>query len=175
MNIWQRILDLKPKKDLIDWIRGMLGNDEFEEEVKSYTLSSFDKLDWRRRIEQQMWRAVQASNIYGRYHTEVLKVEACVGTNFAGLDFKTPIRKNIDELNSALGRQLRLHLDGGYYYKPESLKDLTCVDRAKLIRRIYFKYWGYRFEFVRDLLAKNRGLLWGSVKVGGGKQMEDPD
>lgn len=149
--------------------------DEEESYDKRYTLAGIDKLDWRRRIDEQMWRCIQAKGRYGIYHGEVLKLEDCICTNFYGLDFRTPITAFIIVLDETLAVHIDRHLETAYRYHPETIEDLTIPDKGIFVKKIYFQYWGHRFKFDRDLLAKNRGLLWGSQKLPGGEEMEDKE
>ena len=154
--------------------------DEAEEDKEyktSYTLSGYDKLDWRRRIEEQMWRTVQARSRYGQYHIEVIKLEDCTCTNFYGLDFMNPINKNIEKLDESREKFrsffIKNLVEQKIYYEPKSFNDLTFRDKSACKHYIYEQYWHGRFQFVRDILAANRGLLWGTQKLPGGSQMED--
>lgn len=140
----------------------------------SKVLSTSDKLNWRQRIELQMWKCVQAYE-HLSYDIEVKKLEDCVCTNFYGLDFASPIEKNIEALDKAMDDQLTEWLPKKYKYHPKSLKELKCSDRAILRAELYARYWHYRFEFVRDILAKNRGLLFGSDDVTFASQLKDQE
>jgi hypothetical protein len=151
---------------------------EMPEYEKSYTFSSLDKLTWTDRIEQQMWICVRTRGFYGSYDMEVRRLEDCVKTNFYGLDLATPIEDNIMELDYKKKEQTNIFIknrENGIYYHPESFDDLNFRDKDLLKKQIYDWYWNKRFEFVRDLLAKHRGLLWGKRKIAGGDQMEFDD
>ena len=143
---------------------------------KTYTLSSLDKLDWTDKIELQMWYCVRTEGIIGIYHKEVIRLESCVKTDFAGLDFGTPIQKNIDYLDkiSPNVKKRMIHsVWNEFNYNPLTMIDLTPKDRDLLMKRNYLWYWKQRFIFVRDIFAANRGLMWGRKSIPGGKQMED--
>lgn len=155
----------------------MMNNDnDLPDYEKSYTFSSFDKLTWHQKIEQQMWICVRNRGIYSKYHLEVIRLEDCVKTNFYGLDLATPIEKNISFLEGEKKIQELNFIkrkDNHIYYHPEKMSDLNFKDRDILKKWLYDWYWNKRFEFVRDILAKHRGLLWGSKKIGGGEQMSE--
>lgn len=147
--------------------------DEIVDEYKTrYTLSTIDKLNWRLRIEQQLWMCVQAKGKYGFFHIEVQKLEDCLCTNFYGLDLRSPMLSFIYNLNETVSKSISDRLKK-YHYNPKDLNDLIASDKAKLFRKIYFQYWQYRFEFARDILAEHRGLLWGTPKLPSGQQMPD--
>jgi len=149
---------------------------EIDVPQKTYTLSSLDKLDWRDKIELQMWYCIRTEGMIGVYHKEVIRLESCVKTNFSGLDFGTPIQENSDYLNkikSKIEQNIIKSVWDGLHYRPIKMSDLTCKDRALMKRRVYLWYWKQRFIFVRDLFAANRGLMWGRKSISGGKQMED--
>lgn len=143
---------------------------------KTYTLSSLDKLDWRDKIELQMWYCVRTEGMIGVYNREVIRLESCVKTDFSGLNFGKPIQENIDYLDTILPqikKKMIRELWDGFNYRPMSMNELTCRDRDIMKKRIELWYWKQRFIFVRDLFAANRGLMWGRKSISGGKQMED--
>lgn len=147
-------------------------NDYDVEFEGSYTISGFDKLDWRTVIKKQLERCVQSKGIYNVYHLEILKLEDCIHTNFSGLDFRSKINDFVQKLNQARDKAIKEKLTN-YRYSPESFEELTIQDRIVLKRIIYFEYWQKRYEFDRDLLAEHRGLLWGRKKAPGGREMPD--
>lgn len=148
---------------------------EIPEYEKSYTFSSLDKLTWTDRIEQQMFICVRSRGYYGLYDMEVRRLEDCVRTNFYGLDLATPIEENIKILDGEEKNKIKVFIenkDNGIYYHPKTFSDLNFRDKNVIKKQIYDWYWNMRFQFVRDLLAKHRGLLWGKRKIEGGEQME---
>ena len=145
---------------------------------KSYTLSSLDKLPWQKKIELQLWICVRTKGMYGRYSLEVDRLEDCVKENFFGVDFEKPIQENTKRLNQEIQNKMKEWItdcDNGMYYHPKTFEDLTFKDQNIIKRKRYFWYWHQRFICVRKLLAKHRGLLWGTTQVPGGKQMPDPE
>lgn len=154
----------------------MIGIDESVYLEKTYSLSALDKLDWADKIELQMWLCIRMQGIYGIYHNEVKKLESCVATDFSGLDFKKPIMKNIANLDMI---KLKKTYDfiksfgNNIFYKPKTIDDLTCKDKDILVHILYEWYWTERFNYVRDLFAYHRGLLWGKKHIPGGKPMGD--
>ncbi|GAG70049.1 unnamed protein product, partial [marine sediment metagenome] len=55
--------------------------------------------------------------------------------------------------------------------RPEfALHPIKCSMGIEELEEVF---WLSLFEFLRDILAKNRGLLWGHRHVSGGEQMAD--
>ena len=143
---------------------------------KSYTLSSPDKLDWNERIEQRLYICTCFRGWINSYKLAVNRLEDCVKDNFYGLDFRTPIEKNIKVLDAVKPEQEKLFiglLEDGIYYHPKCFDDLISRDKKKISDWMEDWYWHKRFEFVRGLLASHRGLLWGKKKLPTGFLGED--
>lgn len=150
-------------------------HNEIDIPKKSHSLSSLDKLDWTDKIELQMWYCIRTEGIIGSYHKEVIRLESCVKTVFSGLDFYTPIQNNTNkiEMNLPNVKKKMVRSVWDFNYKPLIISDLTCRDRDLIKKRVYLWYWKQRFNFVRDLFAAKRGLMYTRQRPGGGTQMED--
>lgn len=120
-------------------------------------ISYFDKLDYRKTIHALMERCLYAKGTMN-FGFEVNRLILAIETIFPGMDFKTPIQNKNDELRNI------------YFEKLDMLKnDIEIWNHPlkKGMKEEDFKdeYFNELFEFVRDLLARHRGLLFGMKNI----------
>lgn len=128
-------------------------------------MSGLDKLDYRRTIQMLLEDCYRAKGTidFGR---SVDRLVFSVETKFPGIDLQTPIK------------QEKIRLLADYYNKLNYVKQNDEVWFHPLKRGVQdetFKeeYWSDLLEFIRDLLAKHRGLWFGIRHTPGGTQMNE--
>jgi hypothetical protein len=140
-------------------------NDEYIEGFGTVA-SILDKTDWRKTIHKCMERCVFAEGkVY--YPNTVKSLVSAVSANYPGFLAKN----NIDEYTAMLKEKYRLKTqifilkNPDYWYHPGK-RNLVEPE----FRNDYYKEL---FEYIKNLLANKRILLYGSRRIKGGQQMPD--
>jgi len=128
-------------------------------------ISGLDKLDYRRIIQDLLADCLYAKGRAG-YGDCVNRLILSLETEFPNMDFATPIKQKKDEeLDKYYAKLDELKKNRAVWFHP--LKHGICeYDYAE-------DYYDAMLEFVRDLLAKHRGLLFGSRQIEGGTPLDE--
>lgn len=130
------------------------------------TASFLDKTDWRKTIHRELEMCINAKGTFF-YRKHIDSLIDAVAAEYPGFDAKETIIKKLNELEGKYDKAWVLWLklnptkrrNQKYMFK-KSLQNQLCHDM---------------FEFIKNLCAKKRMLLWGHKKVAGGTQMEYMD
>jgi len=129
---------------------------EDEEEnpvVEEESIPVLDKLDYRRLLYKMLEQAyVSEGTVY--FSRNVKRLVIACKTRFPNMDFYGPIQSEQNRLYDV------------YTDKIDKLKEDYEIWGHPLKRAIHLstyeeQYWQSVLEFIRDLLARNRGLLFG--------------
>jgi len=129
---------------------------------KESTASFLDKTDWRKTIHRKLESCIDASGQYW-YPFRLDSLIDAVSAEYPGFDAESEITKVYDILNvkynTAWDRWLEIN-----------------ATKSKWQKRKYRKFLHYHFchdmfEFIKNLCAKKRMLLWGTKKTKGGEQI----
>jgi len=132
-----------------------------DDEFKSY-FSGYDKVDYRQLLQKQIEKCYQTigSADIGR-EVKILKI--MVSTIFPGMNLKVLIEKKEDELYLTFESKMNnTKKDREVWYHPlkRGIAEYTFAE----------EYWMALLEYIRDVLAEHRGLLWGIDTVKTGKE-----
>ena len=126
------------------------------------TASFLDKTDWRITIHRKLESCVNAEGtLY--YPSRVKSLVSAVSATYPGWDAKEEISKMVSELELFYDETWKAWL----------MNHSTARKWQKYIKHkeIYYKLCKDIFEYIKDMCARKRMLLWGSKKVSGSTQM----
>ncbi len=128
--------------------------------------SILDKTDYRKTIHKCLEACIFAEGRVN-YPSKVKSLYSCVSASYPGFNAKAIIEKYIVTLKVKyrLKTQEIIDKNPDYWYHPGK--------RAMIEPDLRNQYYKELFEFIKNLLAKKRILLYGSRKVQGGQQMQD--
>lgn len=130
------------------------------------TASFLDKTDWRRTIHRCLEECVKYEETI-KYPQAVKSLVSAFAATYPGFDAKTLVEQAIYRLKVKYSiltiKFIAKHPD--YWYHPGK--------RMMIEPEMINSYYKEIFEFIKNLAAEKRMLLWGIKKVGGGTQMED--
>lgn len=128
--------------------------------------SILDKTDWRKTIHKCLENCVISEGTV-HYPKAVKSLISAVSANYPGFNARSIINKYIHYLKIKYAiKTLRIvDLQPDYWFHPGK--------RQLIEPSIINAYYKELFEYVKNLLAKKRILLYGSRKLSGGKQMPD--
>lgn len=132
----------------------------------SKSASILDKTDWRRSIHKYLDACVAAEGTI-KYPGAVRSLVSAVAATFPNFNAKRLIDEFIDDLNIHYKKQITIFIEAYPDYWIHPGKRLTVEPD------IVNAYYKDIFEFVKDLLARRRMLLWGIKELPGGEQMQD--
>lgn len=136
------------------------------EEIITKSASILDKTDWRKSIHKYLDLCVMAEDtVY--YPKRVKSLVSAVAANFPNWDARTEINNRIDELNKYYKQKIKEFINKNPDYWVHPGKRLTVEPD------IINAYYKDIFEFIKNMLAEKRMLLWGGRKTIGGTQLED--
>lgn len=137
-----------------------------EEQIQIRSASILDKTDWRRTIHKCLEACVmEEGSIW--YPKKVNSLDAAVSAKYPGFDAKKEITSEKKKLEDKWNKIANDWIDENPtqwaypWIKWEKTTEWTM------------KYSKELFEFIKDLLAKKRILLWGIRQTPGGTQMAD--
>ena len=123
--------------------------------------SFLDKTDWRITIHRKLEACVNAEGtLY--YPIRVKSLVSAVSADYPGWDAKFEITNKLKELEEE------------YNTRWDSwLLDNTARKWQKYLeyKNLYYQFCKEIFEFIKDMCARKRMLLWGTKKIPGGTQM----
>jgi len=134
--------------------------------VSTQAASFLDKTDWRKSIHKCLDACVFAEGtIY--YPKKVQSLVSAVAAPFPNFNAKKEIDTFIEKTNKYYTKKIEEFIDKYPDYWIHPGKRLTVEPD------IVNSYYKDIFEFIRDLLARKRMLLWGARRTPGGTQMEE--
>lgn len=127
------------------------------------TASFLDKTDWRKTIHKLLENAVAAKGtIYYSYAVDRL-IDA-VAAEYPGFNAELEIRTTLDRLEKKYSYLEHLWLE----LNPTKRKAQKYIFKKKLKTQLSHDM----YEFIKNLCARKRMLLWGTKKIEGGTQIE---
>jgi len=139
-----------------------------EEQIQIKTASILDKTDWRRTIHKCLEACVMAEGTMG-YPRRVNSLDAAVSARYPGFDAKSKIESEKRKLKTKWER-----IANNWIEENPTQWAYPWIKWAKTTDW-RMKYSKELFEFIKDLLAKKRILLWGVRQTPGGIQMADSE
>ena len=130
------------------------------------TASFLDKTDWRKTIHKCLEECVKYEETV-RYPHTVKSLVSAFSATYPGFDARTLVDREIYRLKVKYRilaiKFVSKHPD--YWFHPGK--------RMMVEPEMVNSYYKEIFEFIKNLAAEKRMLLWGIKKIGGGTQMED--
>ena len=130
------------------------------------TASFLDKTDWRKTIHKKLEDVVNTKGT-SRYSYAVDSLIDAVAAQYPGFDAEKQIRDTLKRLENKYTQVEKLWLElnptkrrAQKYLYTKYLRESLCHDM---------------FEFIKNLCARKRMLLWGTKKIEGGTQIEYTD
>jgi len=128
--------------------------------------SILDKTDWRRSIHKYLDQCISLEGtVY--YPNAVNRLKSAVSAEFPNWDAKKKINNKIKELK----KEYKIEINRSVERNPEFW--VHPGKRLTLEPDIVNSFYKDLFEYIKDLLAEKRMLLWGIKKTPGGKPMSD--
>ena len=130
------------------------------------TASFLDKTDWRRTIHRWLEECIRDEGT-SRYPQSVKSLVSAFSATYPGFDAHVLVEREIYKLKIKYRilviKFVAKHPD--YWFHPGK--------RMMVEPEMINSYYKEIFEFIKNLAAEKRMLLWGIKKIGGGTQMED--
>jgi len=130
------------------------------------TASFLDKTDWRKTIHRCLEECVRDEETV-RYPQAVKSLVSAFSATYPGFDASILVKREIYRLKVKY-RILVIKFvakNPDYWFHPGK--------RMMVEPEMINSYYKEIFEYIKNLAAEKRMLLWGIKKVGGGTQMED--
>ena len=126
------------------------------------TASFLDKTDWRLTLHRKLEDCVNSEGTFD-YPRRVKSLISTISANFPNWDAKTEVENKIKETEIKYNQLLNNWLD----------KNPTKSRAQKYLQEQMYTMSAYKevFEFIKNMCAGKRMLLWGHKKVSGGTQM----
>lgn len=128
------------------------------------TASFLDKTDWRITLHRKLEACVDAEGTEW-YPQRVKSLVSAASAEYPGWNAKLDIETEIDRLN-------KIYEDSWMVWFKSNLTKRRW-QKWSYRRNLYMSYCHDVFEFIKNMCARKRMLLWGSKQIGGGTQMED--
>lgn len=130
------------------------------------TASFLDKTDWRKTIHRCLEDCVKAEETMS-YPQAVKSLVSAFAATYPGFDAKILVNKEIYRLKIKYRIKAIVFLNEhpDYWFHPGK----RMLVEPEMINNYYKEI----FEFIKNLAAEKRMLLWGIKKISGGTQMED--
>lgn len=130
------------------------------------TASFLDKTDWRKTIHRELEAAVNSKgSIY--YPRSIDSLMDAVAATYPGFNAEKQIRDKLNRLEKKYTQAEKLWLQ----LNPTKRRAQKYLYTKDLRNRLSHDM----FEFIKNLCARKRMLLWGTKKIEGGTQMEYTD
>jgi hypothetical protein len=144
----------------------MDGNYNYGISSNIQSASILDKTDWRKTIHKCLENCVNAEGTT-KYPQTVKSLISAVSAPYPGFDAKTLINKKITEIKEDYKKWTVdwISRNPDYWHHPGK--------RSIVEPDIVHSYYKEIFEYIKDLLAQKRILLYGVRKTIGGTQMSD--
>lgn len=140
----------------------------YDADIKTSSASILDKTDWRKTIHRCLETCVKCEGTL-RYPQVVKSLVSAVSAEYPGFDAKKMIDKEVSELKHEYSIEIKRYFfdNPDWWYHP--------LKRKFIEPKIINSYYKDVFEFVKNMLAHKRILLYGVRKTHGGVQMEDKE
>jgi len=132
--------------------------------MEESSASFLDKTDWRRTIQRKLEGCVDASGRHW-YPNRLDSLIDAVAAEYPGFDAHSEITTIYDYLNDKYENVWNLWL------KQNSTK--SKWQKRRYQKYLYHCFCHDMFEYIKNLCARKRMLLWGIKHTGGGDQMKD--
>jgi len=131
---------------------------------ENVSASFLDKTDWRVTLHRKLEACVDAEGTIF-YNKRVCSLISAVSASYPGWDARREVTEEIKKLEQK-------YTDIWEYWLNDNL---TRAYIEKENYRSYLKLCLHKdvFEYIKNMCARKRMLLWGSKKISGGTQMED--
>lgn len=136
-----------------------------DDEIKQ-SASILDKTDWRKSIHKYLDNCVAVEGTL-KYPQSVKSLVSAVAGTFPNWDAKKAIDGYIKKLNEEYKQKIDKFVSDNPDYWVHPGKRLTIEPD------IVNAYYRDIFNFIFNMLAEKRMLLWGGRTITGGTQMED--
>lgn len=135
-------------------------------EIRS--VAALDKTDWRKTIHKKLEECVNMEGTRPGYKHAVKKLISAVAADYPGFDAKEIINTEIEKIkkkHDAIANRW-INKNPTRWAYPWIQWEKETKWELSLYKEI--------FEFIKDLCAKRRMLLWGAKVTAGGIQMKKP-
>jgi hypothetical protein len=140
--------------------------DEYGDISQPSSASLLDKTDWRRTIHKCLETCVMCEDT--KYYPQTVKsLISAVSANYPGFNAKDIITKEIMEIKEEYKKWTKDYFvkNSDYWHHP--------YKRKVVFPQILNSYYKDIFEFIKNLLAEKRILLYGIQHLPGGIQLKD--
>lgn len=134
--------------------------------MEESTASFLDKTDWRLTLHRKLEECVNSEGTL-LYCNRVKSLVSAASATYPGWDAKVEIETEIERLQNYYNREWQVWLTQNSTAKKHR--------KYKHMKQLYNDAHKDIFEFIKNMCARKRMLLWGSKKVPGGTQMEDAE
>lgn len=140
----------------------------YDELPKVSSASILDKTDWRKTIHRCLETCVRCEDT-NQYPQAVKSLVSAVSANYPGFPAKEIITNEIIKIKDYYSKWTKAYFvrNPDYWYHPFKRK----IIQPKLLNSYYKEI----FEFIKNLLAEKRILLYGVRQTSGGIQMVDEE
>lgn len=126
-----------------------------------------DKTDWRSKIRDALWDCIKTSGWYPQYIWHVRALIDTFSAEYPGWDAKGNVEKKVADLEQKYSDE---------YDKWLSKNETARIWKKKLMKqKMEISLHHEIFEYIKNMYARKRGLLYGVKKGMGGKQLPDED
>lgn len=130
------------------------------------TASFLDKTDWRITLHRKLEACVDAEGTE-YYPQRVRALVSAASAHYPGWDAKSNISSKVSELERVYSVREKNWL------KKNANK--RKFQKYLYQKQLYMLFCHDVFDYIKNLCAQKRMLLWGTKKISGGTQMPDPD
>lgn len=131
--------------------------------MEETTASFLDKTDWRLTLHRKLEDCVNSEGTL-LYTNRVKSLISAASAEYPGWNAKHDIETEIDRLQKHYTNEWNVWLESNSTAKKHR--------KYKHMKLLYNEAHKAIFEFIKNMCAKKRMLLWGSKKIPGGTQME---
>jgi len=137
--------------------------EEYNEFDKGFPI--IDKTDWRSKIRDALWNCIKNAGWYPEFIYHVDGLILTFSAEYPGFDAKEKVESKLFEVKKKYKELYRQWLVDNstvrYWIKKKTREDFDMKLNLEM------------FEFIKNLYARKRGLLYGIKKGHGGKPMSD--
>lgn len=128
---------------------------DYDEISQPSSASIYDKTDWRKTIHRCLETCVMCEDT--KYYPQAVKsLMSAAAAEYPGFNAKKIITERIVEIKADYREWTKEYFikNPDYWYHP--------IKRKIILPQILNSYYKEIFEFIKNLLARKRMLLWGS-------------
>jgi len=130
--------------------------------VDESTASFLDKTDWRLTLHRKLEDCVNAEGTH-QYPLRVKSLISAVSAEYPNWDARTDVTNEIEKLKE----HYSIQHDNWLHDNPTKSR----WQKYNYKHMLYVMLHKDIFEFIKNMCAKKRMLLWGTKKIGGGTQI----